>query len=151
MRKNKINDLRQLVSHIQTLVQEIKTTDVVVDESQLNRNLDKIRVQDNYILIGVIPEYNSSGSLDNVNWNSVNAMIVLHKTDSSDNTHDQFLDMMNNTQNIAIDVMNSLITLATSGDCNFISKIKPGSFSMDPVWLRSGCNGWMITYINDEY
>src|SRR5699024_5403158 len=146
--KNKIENLKDLLETIKENIAEINYQNTVVDDSQLSRLLDRISKDSNFMLIGVIPSINVSGSMDQFKFSETNVLFVLKKTDSSAHDHDSFLDIMNDTGNVMDKVMGVMSELATNGDCFYLNTLKPQFHSVEPVWLKNGCNGWMLTYTN---
>ena len=147
--RNKVHNLKDLLGAIKENIAEINYQSTVVDDTQLSRLLDGIYKEDNYLLIGVIPSISISGSMDQFRFSDTNVLFVLKKTDSSNHDHDGFLEIMNDTGNVMDKVIGVMSQLATSGKCEYLRTLQPQFRSVEPVWLKNGCNGWMLTYNNN--
>lgn len=133
---------------IQQKVDAINFSTVVVDDSQLTSMVEMISPSDNFVLVGVIPSIGINGSMDRFKFTESNALFVLKKTDSSGHNHEEFLDIMNETANVMDDVIGVLSELSTSKECKYLATLEASFNSVEPVWLKYGCNGWMLTYNN---
>lgn len=142
-----INNLREFLAEIKAAIPKIKTVHLVVDDSQFIKVLSDVSVNDNFILIGIVPQFPLNGNEDQYKWNNQLQFFLLKKSADRNTNLSQLLDILNETQ----EVMNEIITVMLSekiGEdnqiCRLSNELVPGSLMVQPVWEKAQCNGWVL-------
>jgi hypothetical protein len=120
---------------------------MVVDDSELSKFLGERVPEENTYLIAVVPSFRVKGQEDNAKWDNVLLFFILDKTDYSEHDHDSYLDIFVQTQKKAQAFIDKLIEDKQNNEslfCGFLNWLQEDSISIDPVWKKQGCNGWMI-------
>lgn len=123
-------------------------SDMIIDDSELSRILKERTDEDNTFFISVMPSYNMKGSEDNAKWDNVLQFFILDKTDYSEHDRDGYRNIFVNTQIKAQAFLYKLLDDKADNQslfCGFLSYLDENSISVDPVWKKDGCNGWLIS------
>lgn len=136
-----------LLENLKSKVSEINSAWLVVDDSQLVKTLGEKYSEDNMFLVGVLPNYGTSGSNADSWKNTTQGMImVLEKTDYSDLDQAQFIDVFERTFQAAKKIREAMLILATEGCSGFLRDIYVDSIRLEPEWKKADCNGWNISF-----
>ncbi len=122
-------------------------SNMVVDDSELNLLLKERVEEDNTYLISVVPSFRGKGEEDNAKWDNVLMFFILDKTDYSEHDRDSFLNIFVNTQAKAQAFIDKLLEDKQNNQslfCGFLNWLQEDSISVDPVWKKMDCNGWLI-------
>ena len=139
--------LKALLLQIQNAIPQIKKSWCVVDDSQLSTKISDCRNEDNMLLVGMIPNYGTTGTnADSYRDTTQGMIMILEKTDYSNLTDDEFIDLFERTYQVAKSVRNMLLQLATEGCNSSVRNIFVDSLTIEPVWKKSDCNGYLINF-----
>src|SRR5690606_38972885 len=111
--------------------------------------VDEISADDNFLLIGVVPDYTSDTREDEEAFMLRNEteILVLKKTDYSSYSHNTFLDMMDEVLMVADKLRELLIQDKYEGTgCGKMFYLNEQSIQITPVWRKAECNGWMLSF-----
>jgi len=145
-----INFLRSYSNRLKDAIESINFAEVVVDDSQLVNMLEDISSSEKHLLFTVIPDFSTSGRhVDDIQKRADTVIMVLQKTDYSDVTHPEFLDIMQDTLVSANAI--ELKMIADKNDysdegCQYMKQLNVSSINVIPVWGYSGCNGWSLEF-----
>lgn len=130
-------------------ISEVKTTKLVVDDSEIVNDLDQHKEADNMILLGVIPTFDTSPSEDDsIRHNNYLMFLIVEKTNYSKlKGNDEKVAMWNRTQSAIQKLEQKLIAdkeTGADGKCPEFMHLDVKSIRIEPVWKLAGCNGWML-------
>lgn len=140
-------EFREFIQETKTEIDGINSAWIVVDDSQLGQSLEQRSKDDNAYLIGVLPSYEAQvRNSDNVKDAIISQILVLEKTDYSELTEDEFIDVFERTYQIAKSVAERLQN-KLDGGCFFAgSMLLLEDLEIIPIWKKSQCNGWSINF-----
>lgn len=139
------NELKELLAELKAEIPEINKTKGVINDSMLANKLDAHQREDNMILVGVLPEYGSSGTnVDNVKETTMTQLMVLEKTSYSDVDEDEFWDIFQRSYVVMRKIKEAIIRKATEECLPYLSNINVDGLDISPVWGLSDCNGYSI-------
>lgn len=120
---------------------------MVVDDSELSKFLGERVPEENTFLIAVVPSFRVKGQEDNAKWDNALLFFILDKTDYSEHDHDSYINIFVQTQKKAQAFIDKLLEDKQNNQslfCGFLNWLQEDSISIDPVWKKQGCNGWMV-------
>ena len=120
---------------------------MIVDDSELSKVLEERTDEESAFLISVVPSFNLSGAENASKWNNTLLFFILEKTDYSAHDRDTFLDIFTRTQSITQQFVDKLLEDKADNNslfCGFLSWLNEEYITVDPVWKKQGCNGWMV-------
>jgi hypothetical protein len=123
-----VNDLRSYGDSLKTRLEQINYNKTVIDDSQMVKDLGDISPENKHLLYLVIPDNNNVGPVDSILKDNQMQFIVLCKT-SYDITHDEFLDIIHDTQQTARIVEQTMC-----------------QDKYDAQGGYEGCHGWTISF-----
>ncbi len=140
-------EFREFIQETKTEIEGINRAWIVVDDSQLGQSLEQRSKEDNAYLIGVLPSYEPQvRNSDNVKSAIISQILVLEKTDYSELTEDEFIDVFERTYQIAKSVAERLQN-KLDGGCFFAGEmLLLEDLEIIPIWKKSQCNGWSINF-----
>jgi hypothetical protein len=142
----KIKWFREYLTEIQDAVPTINRNRVAIEKSQLTKHLDSHSSSDNFLLLGIIPDFSGKGSNgDDFKLVSVNQLWIVKKTTYSEENYEDFYDIFDETFITVEAVVNKLLQDHLSG-CNQLRFLNVASIDIKPVWNESSCNGWKILF-----
>jgi UTP:GlnB (protein PII) uridylyltransferase len=139
--------LKEFLIETKLAITAINTTRIVVDDSQLIKFLKELKDADNFILIAVMPSFDITGTENQTKWNNRLMFMILAKNAKRDLTHDEYVDLMGASQQAARDFVNYMLERKIGEDnsfCGLMNELDEGSISINPVWEKAQCDGWMI-------
>jgi hypothetical protein len=142
----KVNDFRNYIAVIKDAVPEITESETVMDDSQIKKFVKDLAT-DTYIILGVIPKHNFAGKDENLQSKDTASILVLQKVDRGEQTHEIFLDTINDLQAVAKKVVDKLmLDYYDEENCSIIKKLMLPSFDINPIWGLSSCDGYQIDF-----
>ena len=144
-----INPLRikALITDMQAQISSINSSEIVIDDSQLTKFLEELKIVENYFLLAIIPEYPLTGDQDRLKWKNQLMFMILKKTNDKNIKHNEFISVLDETLAAATQFVEILIS-EKSGDegdfCGIANELVENSIKIYPIWNKSGCNGWGI-------
>ena len=148
------NTLRERISEIRPEIPEIKSVKFVVDDDELAAELKDHSVNDNVLLVVVVPSFNGFGKEDESGIRSFLQFFLMEKIDTKNfKTQDQYIDVF---QRVLVVVKKFLKQIFPSSDSdegvNCLSmNLDYSSLKVNPVTKKSQCNGWMIEVDEEKY
>lgn len=144
-----INPLRikGLLTDMQTQIDSINKSELVIDDSQLIKFLEALKQNENFFLLGIVPEYPLVGDQDRLKWKNQLMFMILKKTNDKETKHPDFLKILDDTLVAAKEFVYLLISEKTGdeGDfCGIANELIEDSIRVYPIWNKSGCHGWGI-------
>ncbi len=141
-------------SQLNVLIQQLKETDpainaawMVVDDSQLTKNLAERGAYENMFLVAVLPNYGTTGTnADNYRTTTQGMLMILEKTDYSELSQEELIAVFERTFVVAERLRNSLLEQATTGCAHFLRNMFVDSLQLEPLWKKADCNGWSLTF-----
>lgn len=128
----------------------INSNRMVIDDSQLTKHLSEHQSDHNFLLVGVLPDFGSSGTNgDNFKLSASTQFMILEKTSYSEVNYDEFYDIFDRAFEVVELVLQKLLNDHLSGGCGYLRFLNPQSIQVVPVWNKSSCNGWNITFSFD--
>jgi len=140
--------LQQYLEEVKAAVPAIKTTRLVIDDTQITEIIKEIKVSDNLILLGIVPAHQVRGtSYDNVQSKDIMAFLVLKKADRKEK-HSVFITNLHKCQQAIRAVQLKLLTdMDDDENCgSFLRQLDVGSMAIDPVWQLGGADGYEINF-----
>lgn len=144
-----INRLREFLVETKSEISEINYTQLVADDSELEKFMQERKTTDNTLLFGVLPEFQLRGSEDSVKWNNQLLFFIVEKTNDRNLTHDQYLDVFARTQEVVRKFVFKIIEDKQNNElmgCSFLRELDESSIEVSLVWRKAQCNGWLITF-----
>jgi hypothetical protein len=141
--------LKTFVTEMQQSINTINFSEVVIDDTQLVKFLQALKVEQNHVLMGIIPEYPLEGDQDKIKWKNQMMFMVLQKANSANVTHPEFLTILDDTLKSAKEFVEILISEKSgdSGDfCSITNDLQENSLRISPVWNKAQCHGWSISF-----
>lgn len=142
--------LRNYAERLKEAIDTINYKEVIVDDSQLVNMLDNIETSKKHLLFMVLPDFSNSGrNVDDIRKRTDTVILVLQKTSYSDITHDEFLDIMQETLLSAKAIETKMIADMldyTEAGCMYMKQLNVPSISIQPVWGLAECNGWSLEF-----
>lgn len=143
---NAVTEIRQYTKEVQETIAGLNLHKVVIDDSQMTKVLSEMSPDHNCLLLGVIPDLsNYDANPDAFQPSTTTAFMILKKTDYSDHNHDEFLQIFEDTFEIARAVLAKMIGDATEG-CSLLRYLDANTVLMTPIWNKNGCHGWTINF-----
>ena len=142
--------VQQLRSYLANKVIEIpalKSSQLIIDDSELSKFLKELKEKDSPMLIGVMPAYPIQGTEDSTQWNNKLMFMILDKTSYRDTDHEAYLDIFEKTQVIVRQFVNLMLNEKENAEglfCNQMAWLEENSANVYPIWKKQGCNGWGI-------
>ncbi len=137
--------IKAILVDMQTRIATINKNELVVDDSQLTKSLEALKVSENFLLLGMIPEYQLQGTQDSLKYNSQLMFMFLKKTNSKNTSPKELNDILQETLQAAKEFMEILLS-EKSGDegdfCGIANELNENSIRIYPIWNKSECNGW---------
>lgn len=145
-----VSRLYEWLIETKSTITEINLVDVVLDESELANVVGGVAPKDNYITVGIIPEFDTSPTTneDAIKHNNYLMFMVLKKLDYSGfKNRDERIQFWNDSQQIMKKLEAALISSKTDGDdiCPEFRDLDLTSIHIEPVWKFVQCNGWLMT------
>jgi hypothetical protein len=144
-----IKKLREFLEETKTAITEINFQQLVVDDSELEKFMQERSDTDNVMLFGVVPDFQLRGQEDAVKWNNQLLFFIVKKSSSRDLTHEKYLEVFEDTQEVARKFVDKIITDKHNNNlmgCPFLQEIDESSVAVNPVWRKAQCNGWVIEF-----
>lgn len=141
----KVNELKTLLEECQTEIPGINKNILLLDDSELTNFLKDLKLTENCVLIGIMPQYLPKGSEDGVRFISqLQFMIVKKSADKDFKNHAEYLDMFRETQDLILLFIAKLFGEKMEDLCSGRAEYLEESTSVYPVWRKAQCNGWTI-------
>ena len=142
------HNLRDFLNECKASMPEINHVRPVIDDSQMVKGLSEIGSVDNLLLFGVLPDYGSdTGDEDALMMDNGLDFLVLKKQEYSDMNNEDFI---NDMQSVLMAVRNFVSKVYEEKNdpdkCPMFYFLKERSFLITPVWAKSGCNGYMVSF-----
>jgi hypothetical protein len=148
------NTLREKIFEIKPEIPEIKSVKFVVDDDELASELKDHSINDNIILIVVVPSFNGFGQEDQSGIRSFLQFFLMEKVDSKNfKTQDQYIDVFQRVLVVVRKFLKSIFPSADSDeavDCLSMN-LDYSSLKVNPITKKSQCNGWMIEVDEEKY
>lgn len=146
-----VSRLYEFLIETKAEIEEINSVELVVDDSELVNQMEKKRPADNYILVSVVPEFDTSPSdgVDAIQHNNYLMFMVLKKLDySSFRSQDERISFWNESQQVMKKleaILIAAIETGADGLCPEFMNLDEKSIQIQPVWKFAQGNGWMLT------
>ncbi|WP_018676130.1 hypothetical protein [Riemerella columbina] len=135
----------ELLQEIKSEIEGINKAWIVVDDSQLGNTLERREKSDNAYLVGVLPSYGTDAiNADAIKDTMVSQIMVLEKTDYSELSEEEFIEVFERTYQLMRKVRNILIRKISDPCYMPMANIDLNALDFDPVWKKSQCNGWSL-------
>lgn len=142
-----IPQLNQFLAEAKAEIPSIKKTELVADDSELVAFLKDATIDDNHMLIAVIPSFGIAGTEEQLKWNNQLMFFVLAQASSRDLTKSQRNDLIGEVQESARALVYFMLGKKTgeNGDfCGMMNEVVENSIVVDVVWEKAQCHGWLI-------
>lgn len=144
-----INRLREFLAETKEAISEINYTQLVADDSELEKFMQERKASDNTLLFGVLPEFQLRGTENAAKWNNQLLFFLVEKCNDKNLTHDMYLDVFARTQNVVRKFVAKIISDKEDQvllGCSLMRELDESSIDVSLVWRKAQCNGWMITF-----
>lgn len=82
--------------------------------------------------------------------NNYTSLLVLRNVDRREQSHNDFLDVFAESQEVAEQITNKMLLDVEDDDyCGFLKYIVPSSLDINPIWGLAGCDGYQIDFMLD--
>jgi|SRR5690606_4800831 len=142
-----VNRLREFVAEAVSDIEALNSGKVVVTKEEISRFMRDHEIENNMLLIGIVPEHDIFGTEDDIKTNNDLGFYILTKTDYSEHDHDSFLDIFSDTQLVAFDLVEYIIEKnadRNSAICGLFQNLDKVNFPITPIKGLNGCNGYFI-------
>lgn len=139
-----VNDCIAYAEKLQQLIETINFSKVVIDDSQIAKDLSEIKRTNNHLLYVLIPSSNNEGGDDNLLKNNEMMFMLLNKT-SSKISHEEFLAVMQETQE-TVRAIEYQLHNDKDEQCGFMRWLNGMTIKIDPIWDYSSCHGWTMAF-----
>ena len=142
-----VQALRSYLASKLTEIPELKSSQLIIDDSELSKFLKELKEKDSPILIGVMPAYGIEGSQDVSQWNNKLMFMILDKVSYRDSEHEAYLDIFQNNQEAVRKFVYKMLEEKENAEglfCNQMAWLEENSTNVYPIWKKNGCNGWGI-------
>ena len=135
----------------QTLIDSIPELNkfiLVVDDSQIVKEMKDITYDDNLILVGFIPSHKADGTdVDNVQNRDFTLWMVLNKVDRNDG-QEAFIASFKKCQLAALEIEKKMLADKPNlgNGCTMMRQLQVATIDINPVWALAGCDGYEINY-----
>lgn len=142
------NDLRAFLAVCKAQIPAINYVLPVIDDSQLANDVGNVNKSQNLLLYGVLPDYGgTSGEEDGLMMDNGLDFLVLKKVQYNDITHDDFIDVMQETLMAARELVKLVYEEKNNPNtCPQFYYLREGTEQITPVWAKAGCNGYMVSF-----
>ncbi len=144
-----VKDIRAYSGILKDVAESINFERTVVDEGQIVRFLKNITRDDNNILLTVVPSASGTGGDTSPGFSNRMMFLVLKKYDSSI-THEEFLEIMQNTQ-VSVQEIIAQMAADKEGCAFFLQFLDWNSLDINPIRSFADCHGWSIEFSFKSY
>lgn len=118
----------------------------VMDDSELSNFMkDEFTESKNTGIFFVVPGYGGTGSQDNFRLVTGIMLFFVDKTDYSEHDHAGYMAIIKRVQVKVNSFLEFMLYERSSGSyCQLLSFLDEKSVTVNPVWKRDGCNGWVV-------
>lgn len=139
--------LNNLLKELKTRVPGIGATWMVVDDSQLTKNLGERTSEENTFLVGALPNYGTTGDhADAVRETVRGFLLIVDKTDYSELPYEDFVSSFETTYQKAKAVKEAMLAMVSEGCNPALRNLDVNSLQMEPEWKNAQCNGWNLSF-----
>lgn len=138
--------MKLFLDYCKANIEEINYVKRVIDDSQMSKDISDLEDSKNLLLYGVLPDYNSSGSdADAISMGSGFDFLILKKNDDTED-----LETIMGIMQECFEAMEKLLELikgeaVNQATCYKWQYLDERSIQIDPVWKKSGTDGYMLT------
>ena len=138
--------LQTICNDLVSSINGLKTSFVVVDDSQLENFLKELEDEQNNVLIGIIPQYKGQGDFDNARLSNPITFMCLHRTNSKDIDHQDFVQILNDAALQCYEIYKYFLYESEDNQdyCNITNNFLVNSVNIYPMWWVHECNGYAI-------
>lgn len=143
-----INELKDYLEELKEAIPALKSSYLVIDDSQVGETLKEHRESGNLILYGFIPSHKGLGqTADDARVKDLAAFMVLRKVDRNQR-HDTFIENMATCQAAANAIYKKMLEdMHDDEHCYpFTARIDIASIEINPVWQLAGADGYDISF-----
>ncbi len=143
----RINRLREFVAEAVASIDGLNKGRVVVTKDELVKFMKDHPIEENMLLVGIVPEHDVTGQPDAWEVQNDLGFYILAKTDYSEHDHDGLLDMFGLAQEKALDLVKFILDPDEGSQteiCAYIRTTENITFPISPVKGLNGCNGYFV-------
>jgi len=141
----KVNQLKSLLLESQTEIEGLNKNLLLLDDSELTNFLKDLKISENCVLIGIMPQFVPKGTEDSIRFISQLQFMILKKSADKDfKNHDEYLQMFADTQDLMGLFVAKLFGEKMEDLCGGTAEYIEESLSIYPVWRKAQCNGWAL-------
>jgi len=141
-----ISRLKEFVAECKSDIEAVNAAHVIVTTEDLSKIMQGHHEDNNILMIAVIPEHDVGGKEDNIMVDNSTIFYFLEKTDYSDITTSEYLDIFIRTQLVAKEFVEKVISDKEDNKfCGIFQKLADNAFQISPVKALSSCNGYFVT------
>lgn len=140
-----IAEIRAILPTMQAEIPSINFSELIIDDSQLTEFLQKRNKDDNNMLFFIIPEHSTKGSDDSI-ISITNCQILIMNKYSGKINHEQFLDVMQSTEDASFAVRNWMLAHKANYPCGLFAKLVDSSCLITTVYNFVSCNGHSLIF-----
>ena len=149
-----LNTLRERISEIKLEISEIKSVKFVVDDDELATEMKDHSVNDNVLLVVVVPSFNGFGKEDESGIRSFLQFFLVEKIDTKNfKTQDQYIDVFQRVLVVARKFLKQIFPSSDPDETvNCLSmNFDYSSLKVDAVTKKSQCYGWVVEVDEEKY
>ncbi len=147
---NKIKWFKNYLKSLQDAIVGINKNKMVITKDQLTDYLSEMSSENNFILIGVMPDFSGKGNnADDFKITNIMQLMILKKTTYSTYNYDDYFQIFEDTYSVIEEVLKKL--LLDSLSCNELRFIDVNTIKIEPVKDESSCNGWKVMFNFDMF
>lgn len=143
-----IENVKLYAQELKAAVPEIKQDFLVINDTQLAKELSEVSPTNNCMLISFIPSHKLQGdNVDSVLTNDFMMFLILIKADRAEG-QEEFIQTMKDAQQVAKKVWKKMLSdkSPASGTCGLMRMLQITTISADPIWALNGCDGYEISF-----
>ena len=140
-----VSELQSYREELEEALEGVKTSHLVLDESEVVNYLSDKKKSDNQIMLMIMPDARTNArDEDSVMMNNAIGFLFLEHTDFSRERQQKWIEVFERTQATAVAFVRKLIRDKTHGSCDFHRYLNVNNIALEPITGLASCNGWTV-------
>lgn len=140
-----VSELQAYREEVQAAIAGVKSSHLVIDESEVVNYLSNKKRSDNQIMLVVMPDARTNArDEDSVMMNNALGFMFLEHTDFSRERQLEWIAVFERTQASAVEFVRKLIRDKSFGSCDFHRYLNVNNIALEPITGLASCNGWTV-------
>lgn len=140
-----VSELQSYRQELEAALEGVKTSHLVLDESEVVNYLSDKKRRDNQIMLIIMPDARTNArDEDSIIMNNAIGFLFLEHTDFSKDRQLEWIAVFERTQATAVEFVKKLIRDKTYGNCDFHRYLNVNNIALEPITGLASCNGWTV-------